>query len=224
MGKSVSDTSGRPTTYFRQNREELLKYIPQNVGRTLDLGCAQGNFSDLIKRKFGAECWGVEIDRDAAQIAETKLDRVINDDVNECLGEIPDNYFDCIICNDILEHLADPYTLLVNLKQKLTGEGVVVASFPNIRYCRILFGLVIHGNWDYKDSGILDRTHLRFFTYKSLLKMFPQLGYELLIIEGMEPKPSMMSRLVKFVNLLLLNKFKDVICHHYACVARPIRP
>lgn len=222
MGKLVSDTSGQPAMYYQQTREEMLKYIPQNVRKTLDLGCAQGDFSELIKRKFDAECWGVEMDPAVARIAEAKLDRVITADVNLCLDDVPDNYFDCIICNDILEHLADPYTLLLNLKQKLTGEGVLVASFPNIRYCRILFDLVIHGNWDYKDSGILDRTHLRFFTYKSLVKMFPSLGYELLTIEGKEPEPSIMSRLVKLLNLLFLNKFKDTICHHFACVARPI--
>jgi 2-polyprenyl-3-methyl-5-hydroxy-6-metoxy-1,4-benzoquinol methylase len=199
----------------------MLKYVPGNVERTLDLGCGAGNFSALIKSEFNAECWGVEMDRQAAQAAGTKLDKIITADVTQCLSDIPDDYFDCVICNDILEHLVDPFGLLIHLKQKLTAEGVVVASFPNIRYCRILFDLVMRGNWDYKEHGILDKTHLRFFTYRSIVKMFPSLGYELLTIEGIEPDPSALSRLVKFVNLLLLNRFKDTIYHHFACVARP---
>ena len=223
MDKSASDVSARSATYYQQNREDMLKYIPQTVSKTLDLGCAEGNFSALMKNKFNAECWGVEIDSRAAQIAGTKLDKVIVADVARCLPDVPDKYFDCVICNDILEHLPDPYSLLLDIKQKLTAGGLLVASFPNVRYCRILFDLVMRGNWDYKEFGILDRTHLRFFTYKSLLNMFPALGYELLTIEGKEPDPSMLSRLVKFVNVLLLNRFKDTIYHHFACVARPMQ-
>jgi 2-polyprenyl-3-methyl-5-hydroxy-6-metoxy-1,4-benzoquinol methylase len=200
----------------------MLKYIPQNVKKTLELGCAEGNFSELVKTNFGAECWGVEIYRQAAEVAATKLDKLINADVVKCQDEIPDNYFDCIICNDILEHLVDPYTLLIDLKGKLTAEGVVVASFPNVRYCRNLFKLVVRGNWDYKEHGILDKTHLRFFTYNSLVRMFPRLGYELLTIEGLAPKPSMLSLAARIVNILLLNTFKDTLYHHFACVARPI--
>jgi len=218
-----NNLSGRPARYYRQRREGMLKYIPENVKKTLDLGCACGNFSELVKTNFGAECWGVEIEPEAAQAAAVKLDRVINADVNRCLDDMPDNYFDCIICNDILEHLADPYTLLINLKEKLTAEGIVVACLPNVRYCRNLFELVVRGNWDCKDYGILDRTHLRFFTYKSLVKMFPRLGYELLTIEGLEPEPTLPARIVKILNLLLFNVFVDTRYHHFACVARPIR-
>ncbi|UCF15476.1 MAG: class I SAM-dependent methyltransferase [Phycisphaerales bacterium] len=223
MGKSASDVSDRPERYYKQRRPEMLKYVPASVKRTLDLGCAAGNFSELIKTEYDAECWGVEMDHQAAQIASTKLDKIIAADVTQCLEDLPDNYFDCVICNDILEHLADPFGLLIDLKKKMTVDGIVIASFPNIRYCRILFDLVMRGNWDYKEHGILDKTHLRFFTHNSILKMFPALGYELLTIEGLEPDPSALSRLVKFVNLLLLNRFKDTIYHHFACVARPVR-
>ena len=223
MSQSASDISARPERYYRQRRPEMLKYVPAGVKRTLDLGCATGNFSELIKAEFGAECWGVEIDRQAAQIAAEKLDKVITTDIGQCLEELPDDSFDCIICNDILEHLVDPFGLLIALREKLTPEGVVVTSLPNIRYCRVLLDLVLRGNWDYKEHGIMDKTHLRFFTHNSIMKMFPALGYDVLIIEGLEPEPSGLSRLVKLVNLLLLNRFKDTIYHHFACVARPVR-
>ncbi len=222
MENRIYNSSSRPAVYYQQSRSDMLRYIPRDVKRTLEMGCACGNFSEQIKTRFGAECWGIEINQEAGKAAAAKLDKVIIADAGRCLDDIPDNYFDCIICNDFLEHLADPYSLLVGLKDKFTDSGILVASFPNIRYWRILFELVIYGNWDYKDWGILDRTHLRFFTYKSLQKMFPKLGYELLTIESLPPNPTFTSRVVKFVNILLLNKFEDTRYDHFACVARPI--
>lgn len=222
MEGEMTDLSCKPPTYYQQVRRGMLKYVPRGVRRTLDLGCAEGGFSQLVKAEFGAECWGVEIEQEAAQLAEKKMDRVINADVNLCLDDMPDNYFDCVICNDFLEHLTDPYSLLIRLKKKLTNEGVVVASFPNVRYWRNLYRLVVRGNWDYTDFGILDKTHLRFFTYKSLKKMFPRLGYELLTIEPLPVNTTITSTVVRIVNLLLFNIFVDTRYHHFACVARPI--
>ncbi len=199
----------------------MLKYIPEGVGRTLELGCSSGLFSAAIKARHGCECWGIELDSDAAAAAREKLDKVIEGNVVDAVPDLPDAYFDCVICNDILEHLVDPYTLLQNLKAKLSADGVVVASIPNVRFCKNLCRLVLRGTWDYTEHGILDRTHLRFFTYKSLLKMWPLLGYELVTIEGLEPERNYRTVLFSVVNLLLLNFFKDTRYVHFACVARP---
>ncbi|MHC4619002.1 MAG: class I SAM-dependent methyltransferase [Planctomycetota bacterium] len=216
------DMSGRPASYFRQGREVMLKYVPKNVQRTLELGCAEGNFSELVKANFGAECWGIEIDSKAAGIAAGKLDKVVCGDVSGCLDEVPDDYFDCVICNDILEHLADPYSLLISLKRKLTNDSVLVASFPNVRYCRNLYELVVKGNWDYKDHGTLDKSHLRFFTRKSIVKMFSQLGYELLTIEGLETEHNIKTAALKILTSLFFT-FKDIRYYQFACVAKPVR-
>jgi 2-polyprenyl-3-methyl-5-hydroxy-6-metoxy-1,4-benzoquinol methylase len=222
MAEQSTERADRSARYYQQSRRDMLKYVPETAKRSLELGCAEGNFSELVRKSLGAECWGVEMDRQAAEVAATKLDKVITGDVSDSLSDVPDNYFDCIICNDILEHLADPYVLLIQLKEKLTAEGVVVASFPNVRYCRNLFELVVRGNWDYKEHGILDKTHLRFFTYNSLVKMFPQLGYELLTIEGLGPKRNVKTVAVQILSILLLNIFKDIRYHHFACVAKPM--
>jgi 2-polyprenyl-3-methyl-5-hydroxy-6-metoxy-1,4-benzoquinol methylase len=222
MAERNTERADRPTRYYQQSRETMLKYVPASVKRTLELGCAEGRFSELVKNDFGAECWGVEIDAKVAEAAATRLDKVITGDVSQCLDEVPDRYFDCIICNDILEHLADPYTLLIDVKKKLTAEGAIVASFPNVRYCRNLYEVVVRGNWDYKEHGILDKTHLRFFTYKSLVKMFAELGYELLTIEGLEPERNIKTLAVRILTILFLNRFKDIRYHHFACVAKPV--
>lgn len=217
----VADLKSKPERYFEQAREEMLPYIPGDAKTLLDVGCARGNFSARVKARGGIECWGIELEPEAAQAAGAKLDKVICGDVNLCLDQVPDGYFDCIVCNDIIEHLVDPWALLRRLRTKLTRDGVVVVCIPNIRYCRVLFDLVARGNWDYRDYGILDKTHLRFFTFKSLRKMFGPLGYRLVKIEGLEPDPTLPARLVRLLCLLFFNVFADIRFHHIVCVVRP---
>jgi len=223
IGDSMAESTNKPARYFQQDRSELLGYVPATVERTLELGCGEGRFSALVKQAYSCEVWGVELNATAAEAARGRLDKLIEGDVIEVLHGLPDKHFDCIICNDILEHLVDPFALLVEARGKLRDGGVVVASIPNVRFCKNLFKLVFRGTWDYVDYGIMDRTHLRFFTYKSLLKMWPALGYELLRIEGLEPKRNLRTVLFSVLNLLLLNFFKDTRYVHFACVARPVQ-
>lgn len=208
----------KPGGYYDSVREDMLKYIPRDVKKTLEFGCGSGGFSGLVKDKFGAEVWAVEIDEQSAKTAAQKLDKVINCDAHEAIDKLPDDYFDCIIFFDILEHLVDPYGLLCVLKTKLTKEGVIVASIPNIRYYRSFVKLVVHGDWDYKDHGILDKTHLRFFTYKSIVKLFNELAFEISEIEGIHPTSS---RTFKLLNMLLLGAIGDIRYKHFAVVAKP---
>jgi 2-polyprenyl-3-methyl-5-hydroxy-6-metoxy-1,4-benzoquinol methylase len=195
----------------------MLRYVPPETRTSLEFGCGTGEFSALVKRTFGAETWAVEINADAARRAAKRLDKLINRDAAESLDEIPQGYFDCIILFDVLEHMVDPAFLLGALKAKLTARGVIVASIPNIRYYRTLADLVVHGNWDYKEHGILDRTHLRFFTKKSIIKMFSLLGFRIELLEGIHPTSS---RTFRILNMILLNRLADVRYKHFAVVAR----
>src|ERR1051325_5489453 len=107
----------------------------------------------------------------AAEEAAQKLDRVLCAPFDERLA-LPEGAFDCIFCNDVLEHLADPYSALRYCRRLLTPEGVLIASIPNIRYFPVLFQLLVKKNWQYEDHGVMDRTHLRFFTKNSILATF----------------------------------------------------
>jgi len=218
MNADIGNLSEKPTGYYEGVREDMLKYIPQNTKKTLEFGCGFGRFSALVKERFDAESWAVEINKEAAQVAAKKLDKVINADALRALDKIPNNYFGCIIFFDVLEHLVDPYSLLCSVKAKLIEKGVIIASLPNIRYYRTFIDFVIHGNWDYKDHGILDKTHLRFFTRKSIIKMFNQLGFEILELEGVHPTSS---RTFRLLNMILLNSFFDVRYKHFVVVVRP---
>ena len=221
MSDNVDDRSDGVGRYYTAERREMLKYVPESVGRTLELGCGSGKFSALIKSEYGCECWGVELSEEAAAEAAERMDKVLVGDAVAKLAELPDGHFDCIICNHFLEHLADPYDFLRQLAPKFAAGGMLVAAFPNVRYCKNLYKLVVQGTWDYVDKGIMDRTHLRFFTWKSLAKVLPEVGYEVLRIEGIEPEMTFPARVVKVLNLLLLNAFVDTRFSELAVVARP---
>ncbi len=91
--------------------------------------------------------------------------------------QCPENHFDLVVCNDVIEHMSDHDKFLEDIKKKLKPGGVMVGSVPNVRYFGNMFKLVVMRDWAYADQGVLDRTHLRFFTRKSLLRTFLEHGY-----------------------------------------------
>ncbi len=218
MPSKISYSYIKPDSYYEGTRAEMLRYIPENVKKTLEIGCGYGFFSKLVKDNFNAECWAVEINDKAAQIASEKLDKVIKGDANKSLEKLPENYFDCVILNDVLGCIADPFYLLENIKRKLNSKGIVVASIPNVRHWNNLRAFAWRGEWDYRQVGILDSAHVRFYTYKSLGKIFQKLGYEILIMEGIRPTRN---KKFKVLNFLLWNKLWDAKYTQFACVIKP---
>lgn len=208
----------KPDGYFESVRHEMVQFFPMESNKVLDVGCGAGILGALLKkRKPDCEVWGVEFDRDAARLAESKLDKVFAGGIEEHLDSLPDGYFDCIFCNDVLEHLLDPYTVLNRMKAKLGKGGVVVSSIPNVRYFRNFHELVMKKNWDYADSGVMDRSHFRFFTYKSIRKMFENEGYEILVHKGINRTKSIRPFLF---NALALGFFWDIVYLQFATVAK----
>lgn len=205
--------------YYQHDRAEMLAFIPSSVLRTLEVGCGAGSFSAKIKDKLGAETWGIEYQPDAANLAAQKLHRVLTGSVESVLPGLPMHYFDCIIFNDVLEHLVDPYSVLVKVQDLLSKTGVVVASIPNIRHWPEFVDYILRGNWNYVDAGVMDRTHLRFFTRKSIIAIIAQCGYELINIRGINPH---YSRAQKIASLLSMGALADTLYLQYAIVARPI--
>lgn len=202
--------------YYAGNRADIMSFVPTTIKKTLEFGCGQGNFSALIKKHFSVEAWAVELHEESAKLASQKLDRVLCMDAMKAIDELPDRYFDCIFFLDILEHLADPYTLLEKCRDKLSDQGVVIASIPNIRYYSTFRNYVFHGSWEYKQQGIMDIGHLRFFTYKSIKKMFQSLGYSIRLLQGIHPT---YSRTFFILNFLFLNRLWDVRYKHFIVVA-----
>ncbi len=218
MRSQTMNTDQKPAGYFTNLRPEMAALLPQKAKTILDVGCGQGIFSENFSDRKNLEIWGIEIDAIEAAEAQKKLFRVINTDAIGALAEIPDKKFDAIFCNDVLEHLIDPYTFLGLVKAKLNSGGVVIASIPNVRYLNNFINFVFRREWKYEDSGILDRTHLRFFTQKSMRRMFEEAGYEIISMKGINGYTS--SWKFRLLNIITLGLISDTQFLQFAIIAK----
>jgi len=208
--------------YFRNPRPEMLSFIPDTAAVLLEVGCGSGAFAAGLKDRRAAagspvEIWGVEMDEQAAGQAAGRLDKVLQGDVAGVLGLLPRGHFDCVVLNDVIEHVQDPGGLIRSLKPLLKTGGYLVASIPNVRYFFNVVDLAVHGRWDYTDEGILDRTHLRFFTRSSMIGLLSDCGFKVEKTAGINPTGSIKFRLV---NLLTLGRWSDMKYLQFACRAR----
>lgn len=204
--------------YYQCHRKEMLKYIPHNVKNVLDVGCATGVFGGAIKSELNAQVWGVDISPLIAEKARLILDNVVVGDFESDKIKLPHNYFDCIIFNDSLEHFEDPWSALKRCDEYLKLNGFIVASIPNVRFIYNIKALLIDKNWKYSEGGILDRTHLRFFTENSIKDTFNNCGYSIVKLEGLNPAD--LSWKFWVFNLLTLKMFEDFRFQQFVCVAQ----
>lgn len=204
--------------YYSLNRPEVAAFVPENINTILDIGCGKGAFLQLIKEQTGAETWGVELVPEIAEKAKEYVDNILIGKVEDVIHLIPDGYFDCISFNDVLEHLLEPTEVLRMVKPKLSEKGVVIASIPNVRYFFNLYELLIKKDWEYKDAGILDSTHFRFFTQKSMRRMFENAGYNLIKQQGINENTTLKFRLF---NIFTFRFFNDTKYAQFACTAKP---
>lgn len=210
------DYDNKPEGYYNNIRYDMIAYLPDNPKTIIDIGCGNGAFAEVLKQKTNAETWGIEYMDEEAKIAKKKLDKVFSGPCEDYLDELPDNYFDVIFFNDVLEHLVDPYMVLDKIKHKLTDTGVVISSIPNVRYHNTFMRTLIHKDWKYNDHGVMDRTHLRFFTGKSIRAMYEDLGYSVIKNEGLNKSKSLKPYLY---NIPVLFTHLDIRFPQYATVA-----
>ena len=199
----------------KNKRDEFLSLIPPEAKKVLDVGCADGNLGLKIKER-GAEVVGIERDEKLCALAKEKLNQVFLVDTENFQLPHPKGYFDCILYADLLEHLTDPLTTLKNHKSYLNDAGCIVASIPNIRYYKVIIRLLLGGTWDYTDKGILDKSHLRFFTLLNIKELFMQAGYEIVEIK----RNVVAARGFRFLNFILFGKLKELLVYQYYIKAR----
>ncbi len=171
-------TEACKSEYFRQERKDVEAVVPKDAMRILDVGCGEGILGRRLLDNGASEVVGIEFTPDACEKAKENLTSVICGDIEEIDLSFDEQYFDCMIFADILEHLKDPLLTLKKLTKNLSDSGVVVASIPNVRYYGII-NMLAQGRWKYADFGILDRTHLRFFTRKEIETLFTDAGFEI---------------------------------------------
>jgi 2-polyprenyl-3-methyl-5-hydroxy-6-metoxy-1,4-benzoquinol methylase len=173
--------------YFQGQRSDVADLVPDSCVRVLDVGCGYGGLGRSLLERGVKQVYGVEINPDAAsQLQGIYTDYWIGDVEQVKLPEDIEP-FDCVVFADVLEHLRDPWATMARYLQLLKPGGYVVASIPNVRNIALLYNLIVRGRWRYEDSGLLDRTHLRFFTRKEIMDLFSAGSLEVeLVHENLE--------------------------------------
>jgi 2-polyprenyl-3-methyl-5-hydroxy-6-metoxy-1,4-benzoquinol methylase len=220
----AGDYASKREEYFECPRSEMLEYVPSLCRTVLDVGCGTGSFGASLRKRAGCEVWGVESNARSIPKAEENLDKVLHGYFGP-ESDLPSGYFDCIVFNDVLEHMPDPASALALARALLRSGGYVVASIPNIRHFPTVWRLVICGEWEYKEFGILDKTHLRFFTRLSIIRLFQEAGFTIQRIDGISSfnslapdDPSLWRRYYLF-SWLPIPGIKDMRYQQFAIVA-----
>lgn len=207
----------KPLGYYENARVEMLKYLPATAKKVIDIGCGGGALAKIIKERNKAEVWGIEYVDEEAKMAKQHLDRVFSGPCENYIKDLPDNYFDVVYLNDVLEHLVDPYSVLQDLKVKLSANGVIISSIPNVRYFKTFSRIVFKKDWQYEEFGTMDKTHLRFFTGKSIRRMYEDLGYQIITHEAINKTKSIKPILF---NVFVLFTQWDIRNLQYATVVK----
>lgn len=172
-------------SYYTNVREEVIPHLPARDGaalRVLEIGCGAGGTLARI-RQLHPDAWlgGIEIVPLESPLYR-ELDHFERLDVEQTLPSVEPGSVDVLLCLDVLEHLRDPQAALRRLSTLLRPDGRLIASLPNLQYVKVSLPLLF-GRFDYADDGVLDRTHLRFFTRRSALRMFADAGFEVERVE-----------------------------------------
>lgn len=170
----------KQTPVHEQHNPDLLRMMPVNSQKILEFGCSSGALAREFKKLTPrAEYIGVEIDASYADLARRHCDDVLIQDVDQAAPPFFDRFasVDCWVFGDVLEHLKDPWRVLSEIRRVMT-RGCVVACVPNAQHWSVQSRLC-SGSFRYEDSGLMDRTHLRWFTRITLLEMFRDCGFKM---------------------------------------------
>ena len=211
----------KPDGYYGHARLALTHFVHEGPNRILDVGCGEGRAGAALKAAGrAAEVVGIEKNASVAAVAGANVDRVICTDVESFELPFGPAYFDYIIFADVLEHLVDPWTVVERLAGLLRAGGYMIASIPNVRHWRVVLALLLSGEWQYSPDGVLDDTHLRFFTRKSMRRLFPAPAF---VVERVVPSLafSSASRAGR-VNRFTFRLFEDFLTVRYIMAIRKV--
>lgn len=208
--------------YYSHIRKDILPYIPGKQGaRFLDIGCSGGNTLCYLKEsKLIAEGVGVDfMDIPGSNQVNPLIDRFIVADVQKQQLDLPVNHFDILLCADVLEHLQDPWESLRYLKGFMKPQGTLIVSIPNIREYSAMYRIFFKGDFEYAPSGILDKTHLRFFCKKNIGELVTRAGFTIVNINP-SFKTCPLQKRRKLLSQLSFGLFDQFLAQQYIVTAR----
>ncbi len=206
---------------------QIILGVPEK-SCVLDVGCSTGYFGKyLIKNKY-CIVDGIEIDKQAANEAIKFYNQVFIGRAEEMVSQLEINKYDAILLMDVLEHIESPSNHLCEYRGALRKDGIIIASVPNIAYWMMRFEL-LRGRFNYTRRGLLDQTHLRFFTLTTLTTLFTNSGYKINWIAATSPGWHDLYYLLKrlpggeSVKLSLLRIFPGLLSYQFLVCAEPIK-
>jgi methionine biosynthesis protein MetW len=214
--------------YFEFDRPELRELVPGEARHVLDVRCGAGALGAALREERGIEVMGLELSADAAASARGRLDAVVEANLDD-LEELPFELgsFDAMVFGDVLEHLHDPHRLLRLLRPWLADDGALVLSIPNVAHWSVVLPLLTQDRWPYADAGLLDRTHVHFFTLAEAELMLRDCGFTLesaaTTTLAQSPPPAV-AHLARFLSALGIDEAvarQRLTAYQYLLVARP---
>lgn len=206
--------------YYSHSRSSIFRLIDSHpISKSLDVGCGIGMFSAVLKEKYRCKTWGIEPDFASHRESLSNLDNGLLGSWEMNIQNLPHDYFNAIFFNDVLEHMINPYQCLIQAKAMLETGGKVYASIPNFIFADNLAEIIFSKDWKYLESGILDKTHLRFFTRKSMIRLFKEAGYQ---VEKIVPLTQVRTWKWQLLLGLSFGRLEDFSVYQYGILATPL--
>lgn len=194
-----------PETYYQAVRLPMLSLVRNEPKSVLEIGCASGQTLAYLIERGARYLVGIECCPQIAALAQARgVARIIVGDVEQVDLDLEPNSFDLIVAGHVLEHLADPWSALKRLTAFLRPGGQLVAGVPNVRHQSVLLPLLFCGRWKYQPEGIMDWTHLRFFSRQTIRELMEAAG---LTVERIVPEFGRKHRVANSVSLHLFRHF-----------------
>jgi 2-polyprenyl-3-methyl-5-hydroxy-6-metoxy-1,4-benzoquinol methylase len=222
MPALAQEYSTKSATYFGSVRTDILQLLDGPRERVLEIGCGTGDTLAYLKA-HGLCTWagGVELFPAAAAEARNRVDRLYEGNIETMVFDLEPESIDAILCLDVLEHLVDPWAVVRKLDALLRPGGILIASIPNVRHFKVLFPLIFGARWDYAESGLLDRTHLRFFVRRTAVALLECSGLQVDAVQA--NGPLVPGSPLALLNRLTFSLFQGFLDFQYLIRARKHR-
>ncbi len=206
----------KDSSYYQGVRSDLIALAPGIHGRVLEIGCAEGLTMEYLASRYNCSVAGLDYCENAIATARGKGYEVYKCNLNDEELPFSECEFDFVLIGDVLEHLYDPWSVLAAIVRVLKDDGTILISIPNVKHYTLLKDLVLRDRWQYCESGLLDVTHIRFFTGEGVKQLISRSGLEVSVLAY----NIVQSRFMKILNRLCFRRLHSFLVFHYLVAAK----
>ena len=214
--KSYNEKAGY---YFQFTRTDLLNLLPKRTGfsNVLEIGAGGGNTLLYLKKSgIAKHVTGIELlNLPGTEQQNPAIDKFIIGNIEQMETDTFDAAFDLVICGDVLEHLADPWSARDKIIQWLKPGGILLASIPNVREIKTVLKILLRGTFTYEEGGVMDKTHLRFFGKKNIVALLNTSELKIKKITSNLAWPGQDTKKRAFLNKMSFLLFEEFLARQY---------